>query len=89
MSITIVRDELGDALADGTIFSAIDYDTERKGDDFVISYGVKAPFTRHIVNVPVELWQEQDEKEWLSLWRSSTPKTEKPSSNLNGGSYKT
>jgi hypothetical protein len=61
VSITIVRDDLGDALADGTIFSAIDYDTERKEDDFVISYGVQAPFTNHIVNVPVELWQEQDE----------------------------
>jgi hypothetical protein len=61
VSITIISEDVGEALAEGTIFSAIDYDPVGKGDDFMISYGDQAPLTTHIVYVPVELWQAQDE----------------------------
>ncbi len=61
VSITVVEEDMGVLLAEAVPFSAIDYDPQGKGDDFVISYGDKAPLTSHIVNVPVELWQAQDE----------------------------
>ncbi len=61
VSITIVSEDVGELLAEATFFSAIDYDPVGKGDDFVISYGNQAPLTGHIVNVPIELWQAQDE----------------------------
>jgi len=48
-------------LAEGTTFSAIDYDPEGKGDAFIISNGDQAPLTSHVVNMPLELWQAQNE----------------------------
>jgi hypothetical protein len=56
VNITLVSEDFGDALAEETIFSAIDYDPEGKGDVFMISYGDKAPLTTHVVNMPLELW---------------------------------
>ena len=61
VSIMIVLEDAEHALAENTIFSAIDYDPVGKGDDFVISYGEQAPLTSHIVYAPVELQQAQDE----------------------------
>jgi hypothetical protein len=60
VSIMIVSEDVGELLAKGAVFSVIDYDPVGKGDDFVISYGVQAPLTSHIVYVPLELWQAQD-----------------------------
>jgi hypothetical protein len=62
VSITIVSEDVGDLLGKGAVFSAIDCDPVRKGDDFVISYGDQVPLTSHIVYNPVELWQAQDER---------------------------
>jgi hypothetical protein len=42
-------------------FSAIDYDPEDKGDLFILSYGNQAPLTTHVVDMPLELWQAQNE----------------------------
>jgi hypothetical protein len=61
VDITLVGEDVGERLAKGTVFSAIDYDPEGKGDDFTISYGDKAPLTTHVVNMPLELWQAQNE----------------------------
>jgi hypothetical protein len=61
VNITIVSEEVGERLAKGAIFSAIDYDPEGKGDVFMISFGDQAPLTTHVVNMPLELWQAQDE----------------------------
>ena len=55
------QEDVGERLAKGTVFSAIDYDPEGKGDVFTISYGDKAPLTTHVVNMPLELWQAQNE----------------------------
>ena len=60
MSITIVSEDVGELLGNGTAFSIMRYDPAGKGDDFVMSYGDQAALTRHIVYVPVELWQAQD-----------------------------
>jgi hypothetical protein len=60
VSITIVSEDAGELLAKGVVFSAIDYAPVGKDDDFVMSYGDQASLTRHIVYVPVELWQAQD-----------------------------
>ena len=48
-------------MAEGINFSAIDYNPEGKGDVFLISYGDQAPLTTHEVNMPLELWQAQNE----------------------------
>jgi hypothetical protein len=61
VNITLVKAKVGERLAEGTIFSAIDYDPEGKGDVFMISYGDEAPLTIHVVNTPLELWQAQNE----------------------------
>ena len=61
INITLVEEEAGERLAEGTSFSAIDYDPENKGDLFMISYGGQAPLTTHVVNMPLELWQAQNE----------------------------
>ena len=61
VNITLENEDVGERLADGTIFSAIDYDPAGKGDIFMISYGDQAPFTTHVVNMPLELWQAQNE----------------------------
>ena len=61
INITLVDEEAGERLAEGTIFSAIDYDPEGKCDLFMISYGDQAPLTTHEVNMPLELWQAQNE----------------------------
>lgn len=53
--------QVGERLTEGTIFSAIDYDPQGKGDVFMISYGGKAPVTTHMVDTPLELWQAQNE----------------------------
>jgi hypothetical protein len=56
-----VDEEDGKRLAEETIFSAIDYDPEDKGDLFIVSYGNQAPLTTHVVDMPLELWQAQNE----------------------------
>jgi hypothetical protein len=61
VNITIVSEDVGERLAEGPKFSAIDYDPVGKGDVFVISYGDEAPLTNHVVNTPLELWQAQNE----------------------------
>jgi len=61
INLTLVSDDVGERLAEGTIFSAIDYDPQGKGDVFMISYGDKAPLTTHVVDTPLELWQAQNE----------------------------
>ena len=61
INLTLVSDAVGERLAEGTIFSAIDYDPQGKGDVFIISYGVQAPLINHVVNMPLELWQAQNE----------------------------
>jgi hypothetical protein len=61
VSITIVSEDVGERLAEATIFSAIDYDPVGKGDDFVISYGGSTPVAFHVVSTPLEVWQAQDE----------------------------
>jgi hypothetical protein len=61
VNITAVSEDVGERLAEGTIFSAIDYDPEGKGDLFMVAYGNQAPLTTHVVNMPLELWQAQNE----------------------------
>lgn len=61
VNVTLVDEDDGERLAEATVFSAIDYDPEGKGDLFMISYGDLAPLTTHIVNMPLELWQAQNE----------------------------
>lgn len=61
VNITLISEDVGERLAEGTIFSAIDYDPEGKGDLFMVAYGSQAPLTNHVVNMPLELWQAQNE----------------------------
>ena len=61
VNVTLVDEDAGERLAEGTSFSAIDYDPGDKGDLFMISYGDQAPLTTHIVDKPLELWQAQNE----------------------------
>jgi hypothetical protein len=61
VSITIVSENVGELLAEGTILSAIDYDLVGKGDDLVISYGGLSPVAYHVVTTPLEIWQAQDQ----------------------------
>ena len=61
VDITIVSEDVGELLAEGTIFSAIDYDPIGKGDEMLISYGGSTPVAYHTVTMPLEIWQAQDE----------------------------
>jgi hypothetical protein len=60
-NITLLSEDVGERLAERVNFSAIDYDPEEIGDVFMISYGDQAPLTTHEVNMPLELWQAQNE----------------------------
>jgi len=61
VDITLVGEYVGERLAKRTVFSAIDYDPKGKGDVFTISFGDMAPLTTHVVDMPQELWQTQNE----------------------------
>jgi len=61
VNITIIDEDIGELLAEGTIFSAIDYDPVRKGDVIVISYGGTTSVAFHDVAIPLEIWEAQDE----------------------------
>jgi len=66
VSITVDNGDIGEALVEETIFSAIDYDPIGKGDDLVIAYGGLSPVAFHVVSLPYEIWQAQDEN-WKVL----------------------
>jgi hypothetical protein len=61
VSITVDNGDIGEALVEETIFSAIDYDPIGKGDDLVIAYGGLSPVAFHVVSLPYEIWEAQDE----------------------------
>ena len=61
VSITVADGDIGEALVEETIFSAIDYDPIAKGDDLVIAYGGLSPVAFHVVSMPYEIWEAQDE----------------------------
>ncbi len=61
VNIPLINEDVSKRLVEGTVFSAIDYDSDGKGDVFVISYSDQAPITTHVVNMPLELWQAQNE----------------------------
>lgn len=61
VSITVANSDIGETLVEETIFSAIDYDPIAKGDDLVIAYGGLSPVAFHVVSMPYEIWEAQDE----------------------------
>jgi hypothetical protein len=61
INITVDNGDIGEALVEKAIFSAIDYDPIGKGDDLVIAYGGLSPVAFHVVSMPYEIWQAQDE----------------------------
>jgi hypothetical protein len=61
VNIIVIIEDVGERLAEATIFSAIDYDPVGKGDQILISYGGSTPVAYHTIPTPIEIWQAQDE----------------------------
>lgn len=58
VSITLCNIE---TLIDEIPLMSVNYDSQLKGDDMVISVGVDSMKLNHIINAPLELWETQND----------------------------